>query len=129
MPCPPYVVSPTAALSAGGEATQSRAGQPLPPPRGNTGPDAPQSKVGPLSCQGMPLDHIQLADSHILSMGLPSLSSPSLFIYPGLSHPTNTIWHLLNFTCLVIAQPSNFQDLFSIPAELVLAKLLKDSQT
>lgn len=39
---------------------------------------------------------------------LSSLSTLTLYIYPGLPYPRCTMWHLLlNFMWLVIAQPSN----------------------
>lgn len=44
-------------------------GQPLPPPSGSAGPDAPQDMVGPLGCQSVLLTHIQFI------VGLPALHS------------------------------------------------------
>jgi len=74
-------VAPRGAPIAGGEAAQYRAEQPLIPPGGSAGPDAPQGTVGPLGCQGMLLDHVLLPGRTPRSCcaGLySSLSSPGM---------------------------------------------------
>ncbi len=103
-------MAPSAAPIAGGEAAQYRAEQPLIPPGGSTGPDAPHGTVGPFGCQGTSITHSQLALTIIprfLCMGLLStLLFLTLYMYPVLPH-SNEQLPVLNFLSLVNVQPFN----------------------
>lgn len=109
---PSYIVVPTLVPSARGEAAQQR-GQPLSLPAGSAEPEVLQSVVGPFGSRPHCWLRFNLPTARAprpLSMGMfSSLSSCSLYILPGLPHPSCRIQHLLlsNFMQLVTAQPSD----------------------
>ena len=105
--CPPYTVAPKPAPSAGGEAAQhstAQRGQPLLPPGGSAGPEAPQCLVGP---QGTLLTHIQFAFSQN-----PQMPFHRAVLQPSSPYPGSALSHVqdpalaLNLMQLVITPPS-----------------------